>query len=102
MKWWKPIETGGLYSCKDCPQSVVNRPEVADLQGTVRALEAEVDRWKRLWSMSETQNRKLLKVADQLLASLSHSTLCDVRWGDKPCSCGIAEKRAMFFEALNG
>jgi hypothetical protein len=48
MKWWKPIETGGLYSCKDCPQSVVNRPEVADLQGTVRALEAEVSMWRSI------------------------------------------------------
>jgi hypothetical protein len=102
MKWWKPIETGGLYSCLECPHSIHKRPEVSDLEGTVRALEDEVDTWKKLWSMSETQNRKLLEVADQLIANLSHSTLCDVRWGDKPCSCGVAEKRTMYLEALNG
>jgi hypothetical protein len=42
MREWHPIETGGLYSCKDCPMSIYKRPEVADLQGTIRALEAQV------------------------------------------------------------
>jgi hypothetical protein len=48
MKWWKPIETGGSLSCRDCPQSVANRPEVADLEGTVRALEEEVAKWRKV------------------------------------------------------
>jgi hypothetical protein len=102
MKWWKPIETGGSLMCKECPEFLRQRDETYAYAGTVRALEEELATWKKLWSMSETQNRTLREIADQLIGSLSHSTLCDVRWSDKPCSCGVAEKRAMYLEALNG
>jgi hypothetical protein len=37
--WWKPIETGGLYSCKDCPKSVDNSDEVTRLR-------EEVAKWR--------------------------------------------------------
>jgi hypothetical protein len=42
LDWWRPIETGGSLSCKECPQFLKQRDETYSYAGTVRALESEI------------------------------------------------------------
>ena len=48
MKWWKPIESGGSLLCKECPEFLRQRDETYAYAGTVRALEEEVARWRKV------------------------------------------------------
>jgi hypothetical protein len=89
MKWWKPIETGGLYSCKDCPQSVLNRPEVADLEGTIRALEfqivnlkMDIDRFSIEFDKATKTIEMWRKVADGFAEAGTHPTAHDMAMED--------------------